>query len=91
MVQNPPPSTTIPSLVQGSSAVVEELELEVGAKCPTELVDVIIEGMTYRDPSPHNALPTLQNPTHIIHIGVEDGVNIQSRLEVLHEAKQNVC
>jgi hypothetical protein len=73
MVQNPPPSIAIPSLVNGFSTVVEEPELQVGA----ELVGVVIVRVACRDPSPHNALPILLNPIHIIHMVVEDGVNIQ--------------
>jgi hypothetical protein len=76
MVQNLPPSIVNPSLVQGSSTIVEESELQVGAKRPIELVDAIIARVACGDPSPHNALSILQTPTHITHMVIEDGINI---------------
>jgi hypothetical protein len=71
---------------------VEELKLQVVAERSTESVDAIIATVACGDPFPHNALPTLQNPTHVIHMVVEDGIKkIQPHLEVVHKVKENVC
>jgi hypothetical protein len=90
MVQNPPPNGVLPTLVKGSTTIVEEPELEVGPKCPIEMVDAVIERVTGGDPSPHNALPTLQNPIHITGTVVEDGINIQLCIEIVHNVKENI-
>ena len=91
MVQDPLLSRGIPTLVKGSIAVVEEPELEVGAKCSIQMVDVVINRVTCGDPLPHNALPILLNPTHITDTAVEDGINIQPYLEVVYKVKENEC
>jgi hypothetical protein len=91
MVQNPLPSATIPSLEQGSIAIVEELDFEVGVNNPIELVDAIIATVVYGDPFPHNALPTLENLIHITHAVAKDGVNFQPCLKDVHKEKENLC
>jgi hypothetical protein len=90
MVQNHLPSATIPSLEQGSSAIVEEPKFEVGAKNPTELVDAVIAMVVYRDPSLHNAIPIFENPTHSIYAVAKDGINVQPRLEDMHKEEENL-
>jgi hypothetical protein len=89
-VQNLPPSGAIQIVVQGSTAFVEKPKLEVGTECPIAMVDAIIETLTGGDPSPPTAPPTLPNPIHTTDMVAKDGINIQPRVEVVHNVEQNV-
>jgi hypothetical protein len=82
MVQNPLLRAAIPSLEQ---------DFGVGMKNPTELVDAVIATVVCRDLSLHNALPTLENPTHITYVVAKDGINVQPRFEDVQKEKENLC
>jgi hypothetical protein len=60
------------------------------AKCPIAMVDAIIETLTGGDPSPPTAPPTLSNPIQTTDTVAKDGINIQPRVEVVHNVEQNV-
>jgi hypothetical protein len=69
---------------------VEKPELEVGTECPIAMVDVVIEKLIGADPSPPTALPVLPNPIHTTNTVAMNGINIQPRVEVVHNVEQNV-
>jgi hypothetical protein len=54
-------------------------------------VDPIGTMVVSGDPSLHNTLPTIGNPTHIAHPVVEDGMNIQPRLEYVYKEEEKLC
>jgi hypothetical protein len=89
-VQNPPTSGAIQTVVQGSTAIVEKPELGVGTKCPIAMVDAVIEKLTGVDPSPPTAPAMLPNPVHTTDAVPTDAINIQPRIEVVHNVEQNV-
>jgi hypothetical protein len=89
-VQNPPTSGAIPTVVQGSTVIVEKPELEVGTESPIAVVDAVIEKLTGVDPSPPTAPATLPNPVHTTNAMATDAINIQSCVEVVHNVEQNV-
>jgi hypothetical protein len=89
-VQNPPASGAIPTVVQGSTVIVEKPELEVGTESPIVVVDTVIEKLTGVDPSPPTAPATLSNPVHTTDAVATDAINIQPRVEVVHNVEQNV-
>jgi hypothetical protein len=89
-VQNPPASGAIPTVVQGSTVIVEKPELEVVTESPIAVVDGVIEKLTSVDPSPPTAPATLPNPVHTIDAVATDAINIQPRVEVVHNVEQNV-
>jgi hypothetical protein len=62
----------------------------VGTKCSIAMVDAVIEKLTGGDPSPSTVPPTLPNPIHSVDMVAKDGINIQPRVEVVHNVKQNV-
>jgi hypothetical protein len=62
----------------------------VGTECSIAMVDAIIETLTGGDPSPPTTPPMLPNPIHTIDTVVEDGINKQPRVEVVHNVEQNV-
>jgi hypothetical protein len=70
---------------------VEETKFKEGIKNSIELVDVIIAMVVCGDPSPHNALPTLENPTHIFHAMAKNGINMQPCLKDVYKEKINLC
>jgi hypothetical protein len=69
---------------------VEKPELEVGTECPIAMLDAVIETLIGRDPSPSTIPATLPNPIHTTDTVAKDGINIQPRVEVVHNVKQNV-
>jgi hypothetical protein len=69
---------------------VEKPELEVGTKSPIAVVDAVIEKLTGVDPSPPTAPATLPNPIHTTDAVATDAINIQPRVEVVHNVEQNV-
>jgi hypothetical protein len=89
-VQNPPASGAIQTVVQGSTAIVEKPKLEVGTESPITMVDAVIEKLTGADPSPPTAPATLPNPIHTTDTVAMDAINIQPRIEVVHNVEQNV-
>jgi hypothetical protein len=89
-VQNPPASGAIPTVVQGSIVIVEKPELEVGTKSPIAVVDAVIEKLIGVDPSPPTAPATLPNLVHTTDAVATDAINIQPRVEVVHNVEQNV-
>jgi hypothetical protein len=89
-MQNPPTRRAIQTIVQGSITIVEKPELEVGTKCPIAMVDAVIEKLTGADPSPPTTLATLPNPIHTTNTVATDAINIQPRVEVVHNVEQNV-
>jgi hypothetical protein len=89
-VQNPPTSGAIRTVVQGSTAIVEKPELEVGTECPIAMVDAVIEKLIGTDPSPPTVPATLPNPIHTTDTVATDAFNIQPRVEVVHNVQQNV-
>jgi hypothetical protein len=54
------------------------------------MVDAVIEKLTGADPSPPTAPAMLPNPIHTTDTVVNDAINIQPRLEVVHNVEQNV-
>jgi hypothetical protein len=62
----------------------------VGTECPIAMVDAVIEKLTSTDPSPPTAPATLPNPIHTINMVATDAINIQPRVEVVHNVEQNV-
>jgi hypothetical protein len=89
-VQNPPASGAIQTIVQGSTTIVEKVELEVGTKCSIAMVDAVIEKLTGADPSPSTVPATLLNPIHTTDTAATDAINIQPCVEVVHNVEQNV-
>jgi hypothetical protein len=89
-VQNPPASGAIPTVVQGSTVLVEKPELKVGTESPIAVVDAVIEKLTGVDPSPPTTPATLPNPVHTTDAVATDAINIQPRVEVVHNVEQNV-
>jgi hypothetical protein len=89
-VQNPPVSGAIRTVVQGSIAIVEKPELGVDTECPIVVVDAVIEKLTGVDPSPPTAPTMLPNPIHTTDAVATDAINIQPRVEVVHNVEQNV-
>jgi hypothetical protein len=89
-VQNPPTSGAIRTIVQGSTTILEKPELGVGTECPIAVVDAVIEKLTGVDPSPPTALARLPNPVHITEAVAMNAINIQPRVEVVHNVEQNV-
>jgi hypothetical protein len=89
-VQNPPMSGVIRTVVQGSTVIVEKPELEVGTESPIAEVDAVIEKLTGVDPSPPTAPTTLPNPVHTTDAVATDAINIQPRVEFVHNVEQNV-
>jgi hypothetical protein len=89
-VQNPPASGAIRTAVQGSTATVEKLELEVGTESPIAVVDAVIEKLIGVDPSPPTAPTMLLNPIHTTDAVATDAINIQPCVEVVHNMEQNV-
>jgi hypothetical protein len=89
-VQNPPARRAIQIVVQGSTAIVEKPELEVGTECPIAMVDAVIEKLTGVDPSPPTTPTKLPNPIHTTDTVAMDAINIQPRVEVVHNVEQNV-
>jgi hypothetical protein len=89
-MQNPLASGAIRTVVQGSTAIVEKLELEVSTECPIAMVDAVIVKLTGADPSPPTAPATLPNPIHTTSMVATDAINIQPRVEVVHNVEQNV-
>jgi hypothetical protein len=89
-VQNPSVSGAIPIVVQGSIVIVEKPKLEVGTESPIAVVDAVIEKLTCVDPSPPTAPATLPNPVNTTDAVAMDAINIQPRVEVVHNVEQNV-
>jgi hypothetical protein len=83
-VQNPPANGAIPTVVQGSTVIVEKHELEVGTKSPIAVLDAVIEKLISVDPSPPTVPATLSNPVHTTDAVATDAINIQPRVEVVH-------
>jgi hypothetical protein len=83
-------SGAIPTVVQGSTVIVEKPELEVGTESPIAEVDAVIEKLTGVDPSPPTAPTTLPNPVHTTDAVATDAINIQPRVEFVHNVEQNV-
>jgi hypothetical protein len=83
-VQNPPTSGAIRTVVQGSTAIVEKPELEVGTESPIVVVDAVIEKLTGVDPSPPTAPTMLPNPIHTTDAVATDAINIEPHIEVVH-------
>jgi hypothetical protein len=89
-VQNPPASGAIPTVVQGSTIIVEKPKLEVGTESPIAVVDAVIEKLTGVNPSPPTTPTTLPNPVHTTDAVATDAINIQPRVEVAHNMEYNV-
>jgi hypothetical protein len=89
-VQNPPVSGAIPTVVQGSTVIVEKPELEVGTESPIAVVDAVIEKLTGVDPSPSTAPTILPNLVHTTDAVATDAINIQPCVEVVHNVEYNV-
>ena len=89
-VQNLPASGATRTVVQGSTTIVEKPELEVGTKSPIAVVDAVIEKLVGVDPSPPTAPAMLLNPVHTTYVVATDAINIQTRIEVVHNVEQNV-
>jgi hypothetical protein len=89
-VQNPPISGAIQTVVQGSTAIVEKPELEVNTKSPIAVVDAVIEKLIGVDSSPPTAPAMLPNPIHTSDVVATDAINIEPRVEVVHNVEQNV-
>jgi hypothetical protein len=89
-VQNPPANGAIPTVVQNSTVIVEKPELEVGTESPIAVVDAVIEKLIGVDPSPPTTPAMLPNPVHTTDAMATDAINIQPRVEVVHNVKQNV-
>jgi hypothetical protein len=89
-VQNPPASGAIPTVVQGSTIIIEKPELEVGTESSIAVVDAVIEKLIGVDPSPPTAPATLPNPVHTTDAVATDAINIQPCVEVVHNVEQNV-
>jgi hypothetical protein len=53
------------------------------------MVDAVI-AMVDADPSPPTAPATLPNPIHTTDMVATNAINIQPRVEVVHNIKQNV-
>jgi hypothetical protein len=85
-VQNPPASG--PTVVQGSTIIMEKPELEVGIESPIAVVDAVIEKLTGVDPSPPTAPATLPNPVHTTNAVAMDAINIQPCVEVVHNVSR---
>jgi hypothetical protein len=69
---------------------VKKPELGVGTECPIVVVDAVIEKLTSVDPSLPIAPTTLPNPVHTTDAAATDAINIQPRVEVVHNVEQNV-
>ena len=68
----------------------EKPELEVDTKSPIAMVDAVIEKLTSMNPSPPTAPAMLLNPIHTTNAVATDGINIQPRVEVMHNVEQNI-
>jgi hypothetical protein len=62
----------------------------VGTESPIAVVGAVIEKLTGVDPSPPTTPATLPNPVHTIDMVATDAINIQPRVEVVHNVEQNV-
>jgi NifU-like protein involved in Fe-S cluster formation len=69
---------------------VEKPELEMGTECPIAMVDTVIEKLTSANPSPPIAPATLPNPIHTTDAVATDAINIQPRIEVVHNVEKNI-
>ena len=76
-VQNPLVNGVIQIVVQGSIAIVEKPEVEVGTKSSIAVVDTVIEKLIGVDPSPPTAPSLLPNPTHTNNMVAMDAINKQ--------------
>ena len=89
-VQNSPMSGVIWTIVQGSIAIVEKLELEVDTKNSIVVVDAVIEKLTGVDPSLPTTPAMLPNPIHTTDAVAANAINIEPRVGVVHNVEQNV-
>jgi hypothetical protein len=62
----------------------------VGTESPIAMVDAVIEKLTGVDPSLPLAPAMLPNPIHTTDAVATDAINIQPRVEVVHNVEQNV-
>jgi hypothetical protein len=66
---------------------VEKPELEVGTECSIAMVDAVIEKLIGTEPSPPTTPEMLPNPIHTTDKMAMDAINIQSRVEVVHNVE----